>query len=574
NLRAQTMPPADEPQPTADERGRLIDFVSRDVLGVDPGDPDPGRVVLRRLNRVEYANTVRDLTGVDEGLADELPADDTGHGFDTVADVLTLSPLLLEKYVALAARVGDRVAADGTLGRGPGDRPSPLQRLFPDGPPPAEPAVVADHLRRTLHRLAERAFRRPVDADTVDRLMAVVGPAPQSFEQGLGAAVTAVLSSPRFLFRLEDDTAEAAADAKAVPIDEYALATRLSYFLWSTMPDDVLFELAAHGRLRGGLAEQVTRMVSDPRNEGLVRNFVGQWLQTRDVEGLAFDARRILGTETRDQADKIFSGDVRRAMRQETELRFAHVLRAGLPATDLLVGGWTFLNGPLAMFYGIPGVKGRKMRLVELPADAARGGLLGHGSVLVVTSNPTRTSPVKRGAFILDNLLGTPSNPAPPDVPTLEAAAAAVGGQATMRELMAAHRGDALCASCHARMDPLGLALERYDALGRWRDDAAGQTIDTAGRLITGETFADARQLAELIAGPRRRDFHRCLTEKMLTYALGRGLEYFDGPAVDTIVEALERDGRLLTLVQGVVASVPFQMRRGQPGPTGDGAVP
>lgn len=203
------------------------------------------------------------------------------------------------------------------------------------------------------------------------------------------------------------------------------------------------------------------------------------------------------------------------------------------------------------------------MRLVDLPDDVPRGGLLTHGSFLVVTSNPTRTSPVKRGMFILENLLGTPAPPAPANVPPLEDAAASLGQDATMRELMERHRRDALCASCHARMDPLGLALERYNAVGQWRPDEQAAGLDTSGRLVTGEAFADVRELSELIAGPRRRDFHRCLAEKLLIYALGRGLEYFDGPAVDTIVEQVERDGRLMTLMEGVVASVPFQLRRG-----------
>ena len=260
-------------------------------------------------------------------------------------------------------------------------------------------------------------------------------------------------------------------------------------------------------------------------------------------------------------------------MRRETELLFAHLLRQGLPATDLLVGTQTFLNEPLATFYGVDGVQGPEMRLVDLPAEAHRGGLLTHGSVLLVTSNPTRTSPVKRGLFILDNLLGTPTPPAPPNVPPLDKAAAVLGKEASMREMMELHRRDALCASCHARMDPLGLALERYDAIGRWRDESAAAEVDTSGRLVTGEAFADVPELAATIAGPRRRDFHRCLTEKMLTYALGRGFDYSDGPAVDTIVENLEQDGRLVAVVRGVVTSVPFQMRRSAPRSASDPAV-
>jgi hypothetical protein len=565
NLQAETMPPADEPQPSAVERRQMLEFVSRDVLGVDARRPDPGHVVLRRLNRVEYANTVRDLTGIEENLRDDLPADDTGYGFDTIGEVLSVSPLLLEKYVDLAARVGDHVVAAATAATADGYPPH-LRRLFTFGPRPADPAARPDHLRRTIRRLAERAFRRPVDDETVARLVEVsagANAAPGgSFEAGIAAAVTAVLASPRFLFRVEDDAAAAAAGG-AVPIDEYALATRLSFFLWTTMPDDELFAAAAAGTLRADLGSHVQRMLRDPRSDSFAENFVGQWLQTRDVMALPFDLRRVLGVSNQLEGEKVFSTAVRRAMRAETEMLFAHVLRTGLPATELLVGRSTFLNEPLARFYGVADVVGDKMRLVTLPDHVPRGGLLRHGSVLTVTSNPTRTSPVKRGLFILDNLLGAPAPPAPPGVPPLEEAAAALPQASTMRDLMARHRREPLCASCHARMDPLGLALETYDAVGQWRHDATAGAIDTAGRLITGERFADVQELAAVIAGPRQRDFHRCLTEKLLTYALGRGVEYFDGPAVDMIVEQAGPDGRLDRLVQGVVMSVPFQMRRG-----------
>jgi hypothetical protein len=389
-----------------------------------------------------------------------------------------------------------------------------------------------------------------------------------TFEKGVAATLTAVLSSPRFLFRVE---AEAAPDTPAfptaVPLDEFSLASRLSYFLWSSLPDNQLLHLARAGKLRAQLPQQVARMLSDRRSNALVGSFVGQWLQTRDVEKLPFDMRAIAGKTDRKALEKSFSRSLRRSMRLETEHLFAHLLRNGLPATDLLVGRDTFLNEELAAYYGVPGIKGKKMRLVSLEPTSHRGGLLTQGSVLVVTSNPSRTSPVKRGLFILENLLGTPAPPPPPNVPPLEAAAA--GDSLGMRELMQLHRREALCASCHARMDPLGLTLEHYNALGQWRED---ETIDTSGRLITGEEFNDSRELAAVIAGPRRRDFHRCLTEKLLTYALGRGLEYFDAPAVDRIVADLEKDGRLVTAVLGVVDSVPFQMRRPSPLPTA--AVP
>ena len=574
NLRAETMPPADAPHPTPSERQTLVQFVQRDVLGVDPSRPDPGRVVLRRLNRVEYANTLQDLTGLTVDVFDSLPADDTGYGFDTIGDVLSMSPMLVEKYLETAMLVATKLVevAVPVIDRDRSGQPLPLhyptsvRRVFVAGPRPDNMSLRTEHLATTVRRLAERAFRRPVDQPTVDRLVTLAQATDDAtggtFETGVAAVLTAVLSSPRFLFRVEENSAPTTGGQEfpsAVPLDEFSLASRLSYFLWSSMPDDRLFKLAQAGRLRAELPREVDRMIADRRSQAFVGSFVGQWLQTRDVEGLAFDLRAITGRADRKAAEKKFGPSLRRAMRLETEHLFAHLLRKNLPATDLLVGHDTFLNAELADFYGIHGIKGEQMRRVTLDPASHRGGLLTHGSILAVTSNPSRTSPVKRGLFILDNLLGTPAPPPPPNVPPLEEAAA--GTTLGMRELMELHRRDALCASCHARMDPLGLTLERYNAIGQWRGDKAG-SLDTSGRLITGESFADVAELAAVIAGPRRRDFHRCLTEKLLTYALGRGLEYFDAPAVDTIVDGLEKDGRLTTAIHGVVNSVPFQMQR------------
>lgn len=552
NLRAGTMPPTAAAQPSEEERRRLSAWVVRDRLGVDPTRPDPGHVVLRRLNRVEYANTVRDLIGIDIDVIDDLPADDTGYGFDTIGAVLSVSPLLLEKYVDLAHRVADRVAETrGSILHRPGD-----------------------DLRRSIERLAIRGFRRPADAATVDRLLAIARAAAGdastigdgSSEKGLAAVLTAVLASPRFLFRLEEDAAPGPDDPPdAVRIDEYALASRLSYLLWSSMPDDELFSLAAAGRLREELPAQLRRMIQDRRSDAFVANFVGQWLQTRDVQAVPVSLKRIVKVADEKEEKKqqeAFDDLIRPAMRAETEMLFAHLLRTDRPATDLIVGRSTFLNAALAEFYGVEGVEGTQMRLVELPPDSRRGGLLTHGSFLVVTSTPSRTSPVKRGLFILENLLGAPPPPAPPDVPSLEAAAKRKNEKASVRDLLARHRSDAVCASCHDRMDPLGLVLEGYNALGQWRGEERGGANDFAGRLATGEPFRDARDLAETIAEQRRRDFHRCLAEKLLTYALGRGTEYFDEPAIERIVTRLEKDGRLAVLVEEVVGSVPFQMRR------------
>lgn len=702
NLRAQTMPPSDKEQPGEAQRNLVIRWIERDVFQLDPAKPDPGRVTIRRLNRQEYRNTILDLFGVEFDATEAFPPDDTGYGFDTIGDVLSLSPLLVEKYLEAAqavvgqiihqgpARVptltlapeqfrssdGKRTArslpfatpatvehalttphsgphrlqvelrvtgadeatshtadlvvrvngaavqrrdlgwdfnkslvvrADVTLQKGknafalelvPKEPPRPgedalslsvrkvelqgpldgsfketspaYRRVFLEGPPPTDLARREAYARRILRHVADRAFRRPVDEATLDRLVALAldvarrpGKAEARFEQGIAQALTALLTSPRFLFRAEIQP-EPNNPGRVVRLDEFALASRLSYFLWSSLPDEELFRLARAGKLRANLRAQIERMLADPKAERFVDNFVGQWLQTRDVETLNVDARRILGLKTNQDAQRFFNRQLRQAMREETEQLFLHLLRENGSALDLLTADYTFLNEALARFYGIPGVQGNQMRKVALPSESHRGGILTHASVLLVTSNPTRTSPVKRGLFVLENLLGTPAPPPPPDVPPLEEAARGQGRSLSMREVLAIHRAQPLCASCHARMDPLGLALEEYNALGMWREQDNGKPIDTAGQLITGEKFANVRGLSQVIATARRRDYYRCLTEKMLTYAIGRGVEYYDAPTIEAIADALERDGgRLRTLVLAIVESAPFQMRRG-----------
>jgi hypothetical protein len=259
-----------------------------------------------------------------------------------------------------------------------------------------------------------------------------------------------------------------------------------------------------------------------------------------------------------------FTGPMRQAMRKETELFFAHVLKENRPATELLKSDYTFLNETLAKMYGIEGVEGEEMRKVTLPKDSPRGGLLTQGTVLVVTSNPTRTSPVKRGLFILDNILATPVPPPPPDVPNLEDAEVKTEGrEPSLRELLQVHRDKPLCSSCHERMDPLGLALENFNALGMWREEELQQAIDPTGKLISGEKFSDIRELKEILVQNHRDQFYHCLTEKLLTYALGRGVEYYDLVTIDQLVEKLKKeDGKLLSLVHGIIESAPFQKRR------------
>ena len=749
NVRAGLMPPEGEARPSDEERRALEVWIKREAFGLDPADPDPGRVTVRRLNRVEYQNTIRDLIGVDFKADEEFPPDDTGHGFDNIGDVLSISPLLLEKYLTAArsivseavptaarvmpesivngrtfrrepdgpssrggsgslslsyyepaevsatvqaehdgryrldldlsaterflegvfdantCRVRFRIDGDVVLDEGfarqdgrpfsfeferdwragphtlaleidpstPGEpqvrslevrlervtvlgpldpehwvRPPNYRKFFPKDVPGDEQGRLA-YARELLEGFATRAFRRPVDRETLDRLVGladrIAAEEGRTFEAGVGQAMAAVLTSPRFLFR-EEGMAPGSSDRYPL-IDESALASRLSYFLWSTMPDDELFRLAANGKLREHLPAQVDRMLADRRSEELIENFVGQWLQSRDIEGVNISASSVLARDRPsdpdyerrrerfrelyrkpiealnaaekaelDEARKQFfrsssrskefelTGSLRRAMRKETELLFDHILREDRSLLELLDADYTFLNERLARHYGIEGVRGDEMRKVVLPPDSPRGGVLTMGTVLAVTSNPDRTSPVKRGLYILDNLLGSPPPPPPPDIPSLEEAGKKAEGRSlTLRESMELHRDTPMCASCHARMDPLGLALENFNALGLWRDQERGGPIDASGRLVTGESFEGVRELKRILVEDHRADFYRCLTEKLLTYALGRGLEASDIEAVDQLVGRLEaRGGRASDLVLGIVESAPFQRRR------------
>jgi hypothetical protein len=299
-----------------------------------------------------------------------------------------------------------------------------------------------------------------------------------------------------------------------------------------------------------------------------VRNFTGQWLQARDVEFVPINARVVMGPNAvRNRDGRIeFDSVFRKLMRSETEMYFDYVLREDRDVLELIDSDYTFLNDRLASHYGVPDVSGESMRLVKLPPDSPRGGILTQGTVLAVTSNPTRTSPVKRGLFILENILGTPPPPPPPDVPALEDSKKNFGDrEPKLSEILAVHRANKLCASCHERMDPMGLAMENFNALGAWRDTEAQQKIDPSGELITGEKFADVRELKHVLVTNRKMDIYRCLTEKVLTYALGRGLEYYDVETVDRIVDQLAKEnGRMSVLLMGVIESAPFQKLRTQ----------
>ena len=702
NVRTEMMPPSKKKnQPSAEERATLITWIEEKIFDLDDENPDPGRVTIRRMNREEYQNSIADLMGVAFSANDNFPADDTGFGFDTIGDVLTISPLLMEKYLTAAeeiawlalpedagkpkpividggsfrdstgsqtgrfmeANVAQTVIAkrglehsgdyelevsytvqneggrpknqaakwqlmiDGnafhdlefhseTKGRhqftkklelpqgehsfelsivpiNPGEGqgttglrvedfrlkrlgvedqwdlfPESYQRIFIDGPAPQDPKAQAIYLRKIIDHFSQRALRRPPRPLLVDQLTELglrkIQEEGSQFVDGVRLAITAILTSPSFIFRSEIQ-AEPNNPGRVVNLDEFALASRLSYFLWSSLPDQTLLELARDQKLRLNLREQVDRMLADKRSERMIKNFVGQWLQARDLEGLSIDTRHILKERSSRNAARIFNSGTRQDMRKETEEFFRHVVIENRPLLELLNADYSFLNERLATFYGVENVRGNHFRKVHFGENAiGRGGLLGQGTFLIVTSQSTRTSPVKRGLFVLDNILGTPAPPAPPDVPELEEVEKKLHEGATMRQLMEIHREKALCASCHERMDPIGLALENFNALGQWRDQEDGKEIESAGRLVTGEEFSNVMELKNILATSRKDDFYRCLTEKMLTYALGRGVEYYDAPTVKKIMSELRNhDGGMKSLIYAIVESVPFQKRRG-----------
>ena len=776
NVRSHIMPPADEEPLPPEEAEKLMNWIKREAFQLDPAQPDPGRVTVRRLNRVEYRNTIRELTGVDYDTQLEFPADDTGHGFDNIGDVLTISPMLMEKYLDAAQAVitkavptQSRVVAEHAIDgrefatvqvpseavtvtpdtesgeKQPAEtkaivRPKPAieghaldlsyytpvtvaktyqaphsgkyqlvinlksiehyvddqfdynrckfvfkadgEKLFeqefvregeksytftfdrnwtaggheltleihpigPDQPqnrllrlrvrdvtvrgpmekkywvPPANytrffPGEVPSwrgkrtrYAREVLTRFATRAFRRPVDSQTIAQLtdiaLKTAAEPGSTFEAGIAQAMVAVLASPRFIFREEGNEPLKTGHAYAL-VDEYSLASRMSYFLWSSMPDEELFKLAAEHKLRANLAVQIDRMLKDARSNEFVRNFSGQWLQARDIGTVpinAFDiflrehpnpdfdrAREAFRTiapipedkRTPEQVAEFaaarkaffafrrlpkpdFSDSLRDAMQKETEMYFGYVIHEDRSLLELIESKYTFLNEPLAKHYGIAGVTGKQMRKVDLPPDSPRGGVLTQGTVLAVTSNPTRTSPVKRGVFILEAILGTPPAPPPPNIPALEDAASPDKlAKMSLRENLALHASNKMCSSCHSRMDPLGLALENFNAMGKWRDSEMGQPIEPAGKLVTGETFADVRELKHVLATAHREDFYHAFSEKLLTYALGRGLEYYDTDTIDQLVSRLdETQGRPSALIRGIIESAPFQQRRQDP---------
>jgi hypothetical protein len=676
-LRAGEMPPPGIPRPPAERVTALTTFVQKAFDQADAKTPaDPGRVTAHRLNRNEYTNTIRDLLGVQFRAEKYFPTDDSGDGFDNIGDVLTVSPVLMERYMSAAEQIAkwalsteippkpldflyhakekkirriDRstIEAEHRIDYGgeytvriglPGERaknaapvtlgfwmdgklldtktaetkPSGLVYFDPYsdeefrfylpegdhvfragfigddfvrtlsdkdaynrkvnkflesidfvGPYPSktvkesrkkilicDPATGKACMERIISTLARRAYRRPVTKGEVAALLRFADMAQQdgqSAEQGLQLSIQAMLVSPNFLFHIERDSTK-----NAHKISEFELASRLSYFLWSSMPDDELLDRAQAGTLRASLDQEVDRMLADSGAAAFAGNFAGQWLETRNLDVVKPDP------------DKFpeWDPELRDAMKQETSLFFDYVLRENRPISDFLDARYTFLNERLAKHYGIKGVTGNEFRRVDLTGNAQRGGILSHASVLTVSSYPTRTSPVIRGKYVLQNVLGSPPPPPPPDVPVLDEAA--IGATMSMREQLEEHRADATCAACHSKMDPLGFGLENYDAIGKWREKDGKFPVDSSGVLPNGKSFTTPAEMRGILTS-QLPQFSRTLTEKMLTYALGRGLKPYDNRSVDSINQELEKNGyKFQSLVHEIVNSLPFESRRGE----------
>ena len=722
-VQSASMPPKEESTPSVSESEKFVEHIKAIFDHADRNaKPEAGRVTMRRLNRLEYKNTIRDLIGVDFDPTSEFPSDDIGYGFDNIGDVLSLPPVLMERYLDAADGILARAitpdppavpkrhlssqytepasadvaakliengyrrldtstkegielgpihtqyqwdasgeytfrtklygvssdaqnvqgvillhgkdlpnpSSDAELDSISGNFPRPakilktfevtakaadqaqvievnipalanrdrvmvgqlkkpegqsaklyIEHLALDGPLDTRPeshrrllAVTAgksvpEQTREALGRFMRKAYRRTVEPEELEKLSQWVDQMTaggEKWEAAMQIAMQAVLCSPKFLFRVEPDDRPASADIRS--LDAFAVATRLSYFLWSSMPDDLLLEAAEKGTLEQELAPHIHRMLADERSSALIQSFSTQWLQIQRLESFAADT----------QSFPSFNAKLKSAMLRETELFFESVLRENRSVLELIDTNYTFLNETLAKHYGIADtvgnwmgqpaskpdgkpIQGDTFQRVSLQ-DRNRGGLITQASVLAVTSNPTRTSPVKRGRWILEQFLGAPPPPPPPNVPELPSKSEDVS-TASLRKRMEVHRQNPACANCHAKMDPIGFALENYDAVGAYRTKDGAFDIDASGEFADGSKFSGPGDLKSIILA-KREDFVRCLAEKMLTYALGRGVEYYDRPTIEKIVRSMPgQEYKIQGMILEIVLSEPF-LKRGK----------
>lgn len=571
-LEAGAMPPKDEPQLTAAEKEKLLAWMKQAIETIDCNDPanqDPGPALVRRLTLSEYNRTVRDLLGTEFDAASVGIADDVseGNSFGNLAAALDMPPALLEKYFASADQLLDRLygvelrSVDGRIQEQarvsreqlfslkPGTwRKSDYEVAPPMGTSPRDAA------RALITPLVRRAYRGQQTPTDIDRLLAIFDRAmaqQKSYGESVRVMLKAVLVSPKFLFRIEQDSA---ATKGIVRVSDVQLATRLSYFLWSSMPDDELLALAEKGELSKPeiQEQQVRRMLADKRARSLTDNFAVHWLQIHKLP-VARPSTEFFPE---------FNANIRQAMFDETTMFFDTLRREDRSVLELLSADYTFANEELAKYYGLPNVTGKELQRVQLPAGDPRGGLLGMGSMLAVTSHTSRTSPTMRGKWILEVIFGTPPPPPPANVSQIKEEDRRKKDVQTFREKLGQHAQDAACAACHRKMDPLGFALDNFNAVGRWRDKVGDQPIDVSGELPTGEKLNGAADLKKVILA-RQDDFVRNLSEQLLTYALGRELEDFDDCPVRQITGQLKADQhRFSSLVLAIVKSYPFQHRR------------
>jgi Protein of unknown function (DUF1592)/Protein of unknown function (DUF1588)/Protein of unknown function (DUF1585)/Protein of unknown function (DUF1587)/Protein of unknown function (DUF1595) len=554
-LTSKQMPPnRAKNKPTDAQRDVLIGWINRDVLALDCGTPNnPGRFAMHRLNNREYANTIRDLLYLPEDwdASADFPADDRGAGFDNNSDTLTISPVLIEHYLDAAEKSAN--FAMNIYGKG---SPASKERL--NAPSANFKEDFADRqakVRLNIQVFLPRAYRRPVSKEEIDEIMRFVAISfthdGESFDKATNLAMRAALMSPEFLFRMERDPVPDGT-GKAYQINEFELASRLSYFLWSSMPDDDLFITAQDGKLRENLDREVKRMLQDPKAISLTKDFMGQWLEIRSIE------------KTPDVSPELLA-----SMKGETEHFFDYIIKADRSIMDFLDSDYTFVNETLANHYGIANVTGEDFQIVQVD-PSERGGIFTQASFLTITSKPLevkggtptrRTSPVNRGKWILENIFNETIPPPPPNVPPL-AIDTGVELKGTVRQILEQHRVSAECAVCHVHMDPYGFALENYDGFGAWRAQDNKVNVDASGE-INGHKFTNPREFRTMLAS-RRGDFRRAFVEKLFGYAMGRGVQDADKCAIDDICTAVEKDGdRFSSVILNLVKSYPFQHARG-----------
>lgn len=542
-VKAHDMPPEGSEQPTEEERQMFTQWLHK-IKYVST--KDPGAFVIRRLTKTEYGNTLRDLLGVDPMIVDALPDEVSGAGY-----LNSISPLQLEQYLSITDQVLNQVLPDDD------SPPSELEQyLF--GEPPVPGADALETARAVAQSLAKKVYRRPASDNEVQVLVDVFELGREnelSYPAALRLMLKAMLVSPQFLFITPAEDFDT--KAEIVPLDGYQLGSRLSYLLWGTMPDDQLMTLADSGELQepATLKAQVKRMLEDPRSRALFDGFGAQWLGTGDLKTKTFDMAKF----------PEMTSAMRLAMYDEVRMFFQTIVRQNSSIAKFIDSDYTFLNESLATIYDVEeAIVGTEMRKIQL-TNPNRGGILGMPGVLAATSFPNRTSPVNRGVWVLEQVLGDHVPSAPPDVPALEKQDQQSVANLTLRERFELHRSDPACANCHRLLDPIGFGLENFDAIGRWRDqDENGLPIDPAGELPDGSRFTNPQELKAMVVG-RLDDFSRNLVERLLAYALCRKLEGYDEIVVDQLMQEIAQDGyRMQTLVTAVVTSYPFTHRRTQ----------